>query len=496
MKRVVAVFFSIFLLAAGISYASDNNFNQKIEKTLDPKTSNNIDMLATNSEPRGATSVKVEDNFILIKGGTFDMGSPETEAWRGTDEQLHKVTISDFYLDKWELTQAAYAHLTGQNPSYFKGDKLPVENVSWLDAVNYCNLRSQDAGLTPAYNIDGQSVTWDRSADGYRLPTEAEWEYASRAGTLTPFNTENSISAKESNYYGHYPYEIENNYFSQGKLQTKPGEYRQTTVAVGSFKPNKFGLFDMHGNVSEWVWDYYGNYSQNEEANPTGPNIGTLRVYRGGGWNDFAKNLRSAYRGTLSPDKRTINLGIRLARNASPGSGSVKDSASINTNVSKSGKALIVFFSWGGNTRGIARKIQEQTGFDLFEIKLVKPYSNDYSTALDEAQRDQRQQARPVIANTVENLNDYQTILLGYPNWWASIPMPIATFLTQYDFKGKSIIPFCSHGGGRLGQSITAITKLAPNSRVGEPLSVHSGGGRDLENDISKWLKTNGIESK
>ena len=149
----------------------------------------------------------------------------------------------------------------GNNPSSFSGDALPVENVSWLDAVAYCNARSELEGLTPAYAIDGQTVTWDRSADGYRLPTEAEWEYACRAGTVTPFNTETSISAEEANYYGHYPYEIEENYFSQGNLDTQPGEYRQTTVEVTSFSPNGWGLYNMHGNVSEWVWDYYGAYS-------------------------------------------------------------------------------------------------------------------------------------------------------------------------------------------------------------------------------------------
>ena len=110
-----------------------------------------------------------------------------------------------------------------------------------------------------------------------------------------------------------------------------------------------------------------------------------------------------------------------------------------------------------------------------------------------EAQEDQHRQARPEIADPPANIDEYDTILLGYPNWWASIPMPIATFLESYDFSGKTIVPFCSHGGGRFGQSLTAIAKLAPNSEIGEGLSVHYSGGSELPEDISNWLDKNGI---
>ena len=159
-------------------------------------------------------------------------------------------------------------------------------------------------------------------------------------------------------------------------------------------------------------------------------------------------------------------------------------------------RVLIAFFSWGGNTRGIAREIQRQTGFDLFEIEPMPAYSDDYNTVLMEAQRDQHAQARPEIAGHVDNMADYDTFLLGYPNWWASIPMPIASFLEQYDFAGKRIIPFCSHGGGRFGQSLTAIAKLAPNAVIAPGLSVHYSGGSGLPKDVQNWLESQGISTQ
>ncbi len=222
-----------------------------------------------------------------------------------------------------------------------------------------------------------------------------------------------------------------------------------------------------------------------------GPDSGTRHVYRGGGWNDFGKNMRSAYRAAGQADLRSYNLGLRLVRNAAPLSGSVTAQEGIPA--APGGRVLIAFFSWGGNTRGVAEEIQRQTGADLFEIRPVEPYSSDYNTVLMEAQHDQHIQARPELAERVEDMDAYDTILLGYPNWWASIPMPIASFLEAYDFSGKQIIPFCSHGGGRFGQSLTAIAKLAPDADMGEGLSIHYSGGSSLPGDVSRWLEKNRI---
>ena len=436
---------------------------------------------------------QVDDGFVRIEGGTFLMGSPETENWRIDDETQHRVTVSGFWMSPYEVTQAEYEALMGVDPSQFNGERLPVENVTWLDAVRFCNLKSRQAGLTEAYSIDGETVTWNRAADGYRLPTEAEWEYACRAGTVTPFNTIHATGPEEANYYGHYPYEIEENYFDDSVLETRPGRYRQTTVEVDSFGPNPWGLYNMHGNVNEWCWDLYGAYDLENTTDPTGAQTGTRRVYRGGGWNDFGKNLRSAYRAAGEKNMASFNLGIRLVRSAG---GTLSGTVSTGNEVAKTrpfGKMLIVYFSWSGNTRGIAKEIQRQTGADLFEIVPIPAYSDDYNTVLMEAQRDQHDQARPAISDPPESIDGYDVILLGYPNWWASIPMPIATFLESYDFSGKTILPFCSHGGGRFGQSLTAIAKLAPQSVVAPGLSVHYSGGSRLPEEIRNWLIQNNV---
>lgn len=499
MKKITAALLSVMLL---LSLAACGQQDTGRQESTQPETQSESGENQTPDTDAQSGSAQVqetniEDGFIRITGGTFLMGSPEDEAWRSDDETQHNVTVSDFYMSPYEVTQKEYEAVMGSNPSSFSGDDLPVENVSWLDAVAYCNARSEQEGLTPAYVIDGQNVSWDRSADGYRLPTEAEWEYACRAGTTTPFYMENSPSAEEANYYGHYPYGIEDNYFSQGNLEVKPGEYRETTVAVESFSPNPYGLYNMHGNVAEWTWDIYGAYPDGEQSDPIGADSGIRRVYRGGGWNDFAKNMRSAYRAMMDQDKGSFNIGIRLVRNAASGAGIIESTGGgQDADGEKAGSVLIAYFSWGGNTRGIAEEIQEQTGADLFEITLVNPYSDDYNTVLDEAQRDQNEQARPELASHVENMEDYDTIILGYPNWWASIPMPIASFLEEYDFSGKTIIPFCSHGGGRFGQSLTAIEKLAPDAIMGEALSIHYSGGSSMPDDVREWLSDNGIESK
>lgn len=209
--------------------------------------------------------------------------------------------------------------------------------------------------------------------------------------------------------------------------------------------------------------------------------------------------MRSAYRASTEPDQAMSNTGFRIVRNGenSEITGIAQNSnKTINQAEYNKDRTLIVYFSWGGNTKNAAEMIGEQTGIKVVGLELVKPYSSSYNTVLDEAQRDLNAGTRPELKTKIDNIEQYDTILLGYPNWWATVPMPIVTFLESYDFSGKTIIPFCSHGGGEFGQSITDISKYAPNSKIGEGLSIHYSGGSTLANDISNWLSKNGISER
>jgi formylglycine-generating enzyme required for sulfatase activity len=226
----------------------------------------------------------------LIPAGEFDMGSPDNEEGRGRygDEgPVHNVKISKpFYMGKYEITQAQWKAVMGadNNPSDFKGDNLPVETVSWNDAQEFLK----------------------KASDGLRLPTEAEWEYACRAGTTTPFNTGNNITTDQANYNGNYPY-----------AGNPKGEYRVKTTPVGTFRPNAWGLYDMHGNVWEWCSDWYAQKYYEECKNgvtdPSGPGNGARRVLRGGSWFNNARGMRSAFRYWGGPADRTGDIGFRVA---------------------------------------------------------------------------------------------------------------------------------------------------------------------------------------
>ncbi|MDR2519103.1 MAG: SUMF1/EgtB/PvdO family nonheme iron enzyme [Spirochaetaceae bacterium] len=267
----------------------------------------------------GEFGEELPGGLVRITGGSFIMGSPALEPQRKNDEVPHQVIVSGFYMGKHEVTQKDYLAIMGTMPdTRFQGEDLPVENVSWYEAVEYCNRRSELEGLTPVYIIDRTRsdpnnksaddlvrwvVTWDPEANGYRLPTEAEWEYACRAGTAGPFYTGANILSSHANYDGNYPY---NN--------NPRGTYADATLPVGSFPPNLWGLYDMHGNVREWCWDWYGNYGGPGQSDPAGPLSGSARVERGGSWYSDGQVLRSANRNGVSPSYRIGDLGFRLAR--------------------------------------------------------------------------------------------------------------------------------------------------------------------------------------
>ena len=239
--------------------------------------------------------------MVEIPAGTFRMGSPPDESGRHDNETLHTVTISkSFLMGRFEVTQGQWKAVMGSNPSHFKecGDECPVEQVSWFDAVLFCNRLSNREGFEPAYRIEGEKVTWDRGADGYRLPTEAEWEYACRAGTTTRFSTGDADSDLERTSW------YKNN--SGGK-----------THPVGRKTPNEWSLYDMHGNVVEWCWDRRGKYTSGTVTDPIGPGGGLGRVPRGCGWSSYGRDCRSAYRsGICFSSGRNYYLGFRLSRSA------------------------------------------------------------------------------------------------------------------------------------------------------------------------------------
>ena len=197
MKKFTA-FFIACILSVSLTACGTQNMGTPSDSANSRTEASNME--SSNQTTENTTDITVPENFVRITGGTFQMGSPESEAWRSADEIQHTVTVRDFYMSAYEVSQKEYQEMIGANPSNFKGDDLPVETVSWLDAIRFCNAYSEKENLTPVYIIDGNTVSWDRSANGYRLPTEAEWEYACRAGTTTPFNTESSISAEEANY--------------------------------------------------------------------------------------------------------------------------------------------------------------------------------------------------------------------------------------------------------------------------------------------------------
>jgi formylglycine-generating enzyme len=253
---------------------------------------------STNPDPKKTFVLKTVKNtigmeFVLIPAGTFTMGSPLTEVGRIDNEIPHKVAITrDFYMGRYEVTQGHWTAVMGSNPSYYSkcGENCPVDSVSWEDAQLFIEK----------LNAMGMGT--------YRLPTEAEWEYAARGGKENePFGVGDgkNLSSELANFRGDYPY---------GEGQK--GVSLEKSVPVGSYQPNDWGLFDMHGNVREWCADWYSDYITSNQVikDPKGPVVGTERVYRGGGFTASGSYLRSAQRYRWTPTTRNASIGFRLVK--------------------------------------------------------------------------------------------------------------------------------------------------------------------------------------
>jgi formylglycine-generating enzyme required for sulfatase activity len=247
----------------------------------------------------------IDMKLALIPAGSFLMGSPADEAERDTDESQHEVVITKpFYMGVYEVTQREYQHIMPKNLSVFNpsnggSPEHPVDQVLWPEAVEFCKKLSE----LPEEKSAGRV---------YRLPTEAEWEYACRAGTKTVFHFGNTLSATQANFNGRFPY---------GGTD-EGGAYLQKTAKVGSYKPNAFGLYDMHGNVAEWCSDWYDPeyYKHSPKEDPQGPPKGVVatgfgnfyHVVRGGSWLDEGRGCRAAYRFRYMPSDRYRIVGFRV----------------------------------------------------------------------------------------------------------------------------------------------------------------------------------------
>jgi formylglycine-generating enzyme required for sulfatase activity len=268
--------------------------------------------------PNGNVSDTIQ--MVLIPAGTFQMGNITNHPNGSFDEMpVHEVTIThSFLMSRTEVTQAQYEVVMGNNPSKFKGDNHPVTRVNWFEAIKFCNALSVKEGLDTCYTSWvtplKDSVSCDFDANGYRLPTEAEWEYACRAGTQTDFYTGNM------NHSGCSPLDA-----SLDKAGWYCGNDNGTVKPVGLKQANNFGLSDMHGNVYEWCWDRYQHdyYSTSPQVNPQGAPTGIIRVFRGGSWGsewgdsntDAANYCRSSYRSWLhQPTLGSKFIGLRLVR--------------------------------------------------------------------------------------------------------------------------------------------------------------------------------------
>ncbi len=257
-------------------------------KALAVVTVGTVLALGCRPHPRSWTEPLTGMQFTLVPGGTFTMGSPPAEPGREPQERQHAVSLSRaFFLARHEVTQGQWRQVMGSNPSWFGacGPDCPVERVSWYQVQAFIG---RFAAL---------------AQQRFRLPTEAEWEYACRAGTTTPFDTGTNLSTAQANYDGEGPYD-----------GAPAGAFRHTTTPVGSFAPNAWGLYDMHGNVWEWTQDWHCPYPAGPVRDPVGSCQTAFKVIRGGSWYFDANSARCALRYTHRPQDLGFSVGFRLVR--------------------------------------------------------------------------------------------------------------------------------------------------------------------------------------
>jgi formylglycine-generating enzyme len=318
----------VFCVFLTVMFSSCGDKKAVITDNDGPSSGGSVPDKTVPGGPATIEPVKSLIEMVSVKGGMFNMGFDRTYYRSFTGERdpppwpNHYVTLNDFYIGKYEVTQNEYYEVTRSNPSHNQpkgSDILPVEMVSWYDTLVFCNRLSIKEKLTPVYTINGSvnpdewgepsdkrrvlawdSVKMDRQADGYRLPTEAEWEYAARGGAVSKdFIYAGSNVASAVAWYE----------------PSKDGRILGVVHAVGKKDPNELGLYDMSGNVMEWCWDWEGNYAAATQNNPVGPSTGSLRIIRGGSWStqESLCVIKSRYKN--DPFRLLMNVGFRVARN-------------------------------------------------------------------------------------------------------------------------------------------------------------------------------------
>jgi formylglycine-generating enzyme required for sulfatase activity len=295
----------IFLLLLGLSSSMGRLYAQRPAVTASTCTC--LDTSIWNID-------SVKFRMVRVNGGSYDMGDYRRDL---VSQPVHNVSLSDFYIGQTEVTQDLWSKVMGGNPAKHKGTDLPVEQVSWYDCILFCNYLSEDAGLTPYYRItdikrksggeyyyiESATVSINDSATGFRLPTEAQWEYAARGGL------------KHNEYL----------YAGSNKLEEVAWYYENcnnSTHPVAQKKPNRLGLFDMCGNVMEWCFDWSGDYHPTQAINPLGPSSGRRKVLRGGSWRAYIPHLcRVSFRNSGNACAGYYYYGMRLVAPVQNGNG-------------------------------------------------------------------------------------------------------------------------------------------------------------------------------
>ncbi len=301
--------------------ATGLNYNWMIPKTASTSCRAKV-TVQTKKRIKGMT---------IVSGWTFQMGNPNEKSddpMVGFELPVHEVTISKpFYMGKYEVTQKEYFDVMGNNPSRFKGDNRPVEQVSWYEAVKYCNKRSEKEGLEPCYTISGKKVTCDFDANGYRLPTDAEWEYVCKvgiqtdliSGAITSADTLHVTKDFEQDTYLTGLYRVASSIHSDNhaRFMDMRVDYPGQTHDVGQGRPNYFGIYNLNDNVNEYCWDWYedGYYARSPKVDPRGPESGTYKTMRVGHWKCSAKVCRFYRLVCIKLTDKRYTDGFRIVRN-------------------------------------------------------------------------------------------------------------------------------------------------------------------------------------